>query len=73
LRINRQEKAVVLVSTPTYKADSCNKLLGQPQTVTYRLVDGTKLFLARTEANAKQKASLYHFSPKAKAIMEAKD
>jgi len=67
LRINREEKTVSLISTPTYKSDSCKKLLGKPETVTYQLVDGTKIFLARQEANSKQKASLYQFSPSARA------
>jgi hypothetical protein len=73
LRINREEKTVSLISTPTYKSDSCKKILGKPETVTYQPVDGTKIFWARQEANSKRKASLYQLSPTAQAIMNAKD
>jgi hypothetical protein len=73
LRINHQENNVSLVSTPTYKLNSCKGLLGKPQTVTYQLVDGTKIFQARREASSKRKSSLYQLSPNAKAIIEAKD
>lgn len=73
LRINHQEKTVSLISTPTYKLDSCKKILGKPETVTYQLVDGTKIFWARMGANSKRKSSLYQLSPSARAIMDAKD
>lgn len=73
LRINRQEKTVSLISTPTYKAESCKKILGKPETVTYQLVDGTKIFWARVEANSKRKSKLYQFAPAARAIIGAKD
>jgi hypothetical protein len=73
LRINRQGKTVSLISTPAYKVDSCKQYLGQPETVTYRLVDGTKIFQARSEANAKRKASLYQFSPTARAVMDGRN
>jgi len=73
LRINHQEKTVSLISTPTYKSDSCKKFLGKPETVTYQLVDGTKIYHAREDAMSKQRSSLYRFSPSAKAIIEGKD
>lgn len=73
LRINRQEKSVLLLSTPTYKYDFCKQTLGKPETVTYKLVDGTKIFSAREEAASKRKLPLYRLTPVAKAIIEAKN
>jgi hypothetical protein len=73
LRINQQEKTVSLISTPTYKVDSCKNLLGKPETVTYRLVDGVKIWSERTQENSKRKSSLYQLLPKARAILDAKD
>jgi hypothetical protein len=69
LLINRQEKSVTMLSTPTYKSESCKKLLGKPETVTYRLIDGAELYKARTAAAQKDKSNLYQFSGEAKAIV----
>jgi Putative peptidoglycan binding domain len=69
LLINRQEKSVTMLSTPTYKSDSCKKLLGKPETVTYRLLDGSELHKARTAAAQKDKSNLYQFSGEAKVIL----
>jgi Putative peptidoglycan binding domain len=72
LLINRQEKSVTILSTPTYKSESCKKLLGKPESVTYRLLDGSELGKARRAAAQKDKSNLYQFSAEAKAIMNAK-
>jgi hypothetical protein len=73
LRINHGETTVSLISTPTYKHDFCQKTLGKPETITYALVDGTKIYWQRETENSKRKASLYLFSPRAKEIIDAKD
>jgi hypothetical protein len=69
LFINRQEKSVTMLSTPTYKDESCKKLLGKPETVTYRLLNGIDLYKARTATAQKDKANLYQFFGDAKAIV----
>jgi len=44
LQVNRQEKSVTMISTPTYKDKSCKELVGTPETITYHLVDGATIF-----------------------------
>lgn len=73
LRINQQEKTVILISVPTYKNASCTKLLGKPETVTYRLVSGAQIAADRSTALQIHKKNLYLISPNAKAIMDKKD
>lgn len=73
LRINRQEKSVLLLPIPTYNADSCKQELGKRETAVYKLVDGTKISSEREETASKRKRTLYQFSPAAKAIIEGKN
>lgn len=73
LRINQQEKTVSLISSPTYKSDLCKKTLGKPETITYELVDGTKIFWQRSHQNSNRRAALYQLSPSARTIVEAKE
>jgi hypothetical protein len=70
LRINHQEKSVTLISTPTYKNASCAKSLGKPETVTYRLVNGTQIAADWTTALGNHRKSLYLISPTARALMD---
>jgi hypothetical protein len=46
--------------------------LGKPETVTYRLIDGSGLFKARTAATQNDKSNLHQLSSAAKAIISAK-
>ena len=73
LLINQQEKSVTVISTPTYKYEGCKKSLGKPETVTYRLIDGSELWKSREAAAQKARAGLYQFSPEARAILDAKN
>ena len=73
LRINRQEKTVAMLSVPTYKDESCAKLLGKPETVTYRLISGTQIGKDRSAVLQNRRKTLYLISPDAKAIMGKKD
>jgi hypothetical protein len=73
LRINHQEKSVTLISTPTYKNASCAKTLGKPETVTYRLVNGTQIAADWTTALGNHRKSLYLISPTARAIVDGKN
>jgi hypothetical protein len=72
LMINQQEKSVTILSTPTYKKESCKKELGQPQTVTYRLVDGQALSKDRDASARTATSDLYQLSDEAKAILKSK-
>lgn len=72
LRINHQEKTVTTISTPTYKNASCTKLLGKPETVTYRLVSGAQIAADRVTALQQHKKPLYLISPQARAILDKK-
>jgi hypothetical protein len=70
--INRQEKSILLISTPTYKKESCSKLLGKPETITYHLVAGFKLSQGRFQAAQEARSKLYQFSDTAKTLMQGK-
>lgn len=73
LRINHQEKSVTVISTPTYKNESCAKALGKPETITYRLVSGAQIASERSAVLQNHRKSLYLISPTARAIMDKKD
>jgi hypothetical protein len=72
LRINQQEKSVLLVSCPTYKTESCNQFTGKPEMVTYKMVAGSEIYIAQSEARSKRNLSLYQLSPASRVILEAK-
>ena len=72
LLINKQENSVAIISTPTYKHEGCKKLLGKPETVTYRLIDGFELYNRRNAAAQAAKRNLYQVSGEAKTLLEDK-
>jgi hypothetical protein len=73
LVMNRQEKSAIVSSIPTYKDASCEKTLGAPETVTYRLIDGGKLSIDRNAAAAKRWRALFQMSPEARKALDSKD
>jgi Putative peptidoglycan binding domain len=73
LRINHQEKSVTVISTPTYKNESCAKALGKPETVTYRLVSGTEIAADRSRTLQLHRKALYLLTADARAIMDKKN
>lgn len=73
LRINRQEKSIIVISVPAYKDEkTCSSLLGAAKTVTYRLVDGKQIVEPRNKARQTAFKSVFQMSENARAILDGK-